>query len=70
MDLGGYLEGGGPRSHSGWRRMAADGGGWQRLAADGGGVLAPLKKIRGLDAAVLQAWRLGDLEAWLRGLEP
>ena len=27
-------------------------------------------RLGGLDAAVLQAWRLGDLEAWLRGLEP
>ena len=37
-------------------------GEWRRMAADGGGVVAPLKKIRGLDAAVLQTWRLG-LEA-------
>ena len=66
MDFDGYLEAGGGRgrtaNHSGWRGMTAD----------GSGVLAPLKKIRGLDAAVLQAWRLGccsspGLEAWRLG---
>ena len=58
------LWGGGARLDSQWRRMAVD----------GSDVIAPLKKSRGLDAAVLQAWRLGccsapGLEAWMLGLE-
>ena len=65
MDLHGFrwmyvdfLDFRGPRFSSLWRPLAAFGSLWQRN-------VGPLKKVYGaLEAWILDAWRLGGLEAW------
>ena len=50
-----------PRLSSLWRPLAAFGSLWRPLAT----FSSPLKKVYGaLEAWILDAWRLGGLEAW------
>ena len=56
-----FLDFRGPRFSSLWRPVAAFGSLWRPLET----FTSPLKKVYGaLEAWILDAWRLGGLEAW------